>query len=122
MEIDLPRKEERILRILLYKLGQMQPGMPNLLVIHTPEDVARSIDLGGLIQELKNKADRKESAFYATGGYAGPAAFYKDFLHLNGILLWSVVAQLWINKQARPELAEKVLRLVGSLSSGVFPA
>ena len=120
--IDLPRKEERILRILLYKLGQMQPGMPNLLVIHAQEDVARSVNLDRLMQELKIKADRKDSAFYAASGYAGPAAFYKDFLHLNGILLWSPEAQLWVNKQARPELAEKVLRLVTSLASGVSPA
>ena len=33
----IPRAEERILRILLDKLGQMQPGMANLLVIHTRE-------------------------------------------------------------------------------------
>lgn len=120
--IDLPRKEERILRILLYKLGQMQPGMANLLVIHAPEAVARSIDLGRLMQEIKIKAEGKDPSFYAASGYTSPAAFYKDFLHLNGILLWSPGAQLWVNKQARPELAEKVLRLVNSLASGVNPA
>jgi hypothetical protein len=120
--VDLPRKEERILRILLYKLGQMQPGMPNLLVIHTREDVARVIDLDGLMQAIKIKADRKDSAFYAASGYTSPAAFYKDFLRLNGILLWSPGVQLWVNKQARPELAEKVLRLVSSLASGATPA
>jgi len=43
--IELPRKAERIVRILLDKLGQMQPGMANLLVIHTREELARSIDL-----------------------------------------------------------------------------
>lgn len=117
--IDLPRKEERILRILLYKLGQMQPAMPNLLVIHAREDVARSIDLGGLMREIKIKAEGKDPAFYAAAGFTSPAAFYKDFLRLNGILLWSPGAQLWVNKQARPELAEKVLRLVSSLASGV---
>jgi hypothetical protein len=49
--------------------------------------------------------------------YLNPAAFYKDFLHLSGILLWTTPAQLWINKQARPSLDEKVLRLVSSLSA-----
>ena len=42
--VDLQRKEERIL---LDKLGQVQPGMPNLLVIHTRADPARAIDLAG---------------------------------------------------------------------------
>jgi hypothetical protein len=119
--IDPPRKEERILRILLYKLGQMQPGMPNLLVIHAREDAARSIDLDRLMQEIKIKVEGKDPAFYAAAGYTSPAAFYKDFLRLNGILLWSPGAQLWVNKQARPELEEKVLRLVSSLASGVSP-
>ena len=110
--IDLPRIEERILRILLYKLGQMQPGMANLLVIQTREEVARSIDLGRFMQAVKTRVEGKDPAFYALSGYTGPAAFYKDFLHLSGILLWVPVGQVWVNKQARPGLAEKVIRLV----------
>jgi hypothetical protein len=117
--IDLPRKEERILRTLLYKLGQMKPGMPNLLIIHTPEELALSTDLGGLMQELKTRVEGKDPSFYAASRYASPAAFYKNFLHLSGILLWSAAAQLWVNKQARPAMAEKVLRLVSSLPPGL---
>ena len=112
---DLPRKAERFLRILLYKLGQMQPGMPNLLVIHTRKELARSIDLGRLMQEIKTRVEGKDPSFYDISRYASPAAFYKDFLHLSGILLWTAGAQLWVNKQARPGLAAKVLRLVSSL-------
>ena len=110
--IDLPRKEQRILRILLDKLGQMQPGMPNLLVIHTRDELARAIELDGLMQAVKTRAERKDPSFYAASRYTGPAAFYKDFLLLSGILLWAPEAQLWVNKQARPGLSEKVLRLV----------
>lgn len=122
-EQDLPRKEERFLRILLYKLGQMQAGKPNLLVIHTREELARSLDLGRLMQEIKTRVEGKDPSFYNISRYASPAAFYKDFLHLNGILLWaaSPSAQLWVNKQARPSLDEKVLRLVSSLPSDASP-
>jgi hypothetical protein len=119
--MDISRKEERILRILLYKLGQMQPGMANLLVIHTREELARSIDLDRLMQEAKTRAERKDPSFYANSIYTGPAAFYKDFLHLSGILLCATVVQQWVNKQARPALPEKVLRLVSTLLSGAFP-
>ncbi len=121
-EIDLPRKEERILRIVLDKLGQMQPGMANLLVIHTRPELARSIDLARLMQELKTRVEGKDPSFYAISGYTGPAAFYKDFLHLSGILLWAAGAQAWVNKQSRPGLAEKVLRLVSLLPSGAGQA
>jgi hypothetical protein len=119
---DQPRKEERILRIVLDKLGQMQPGMPNLLAIHTRPDLARAIDLARLMQELKTRAEGKDPSFYTASGYTGPAAFYKDFLHLSGILLWAAGAQAWVNKQSRPGLPEKVLRLVSSLPSGAGQA
>lgn len=120
--IDLPRKEERILRIILYKLGQMRPGMANLLVIHTPEELARLIDLDRFMQEIKIRVEGKDPAFYAASRYTSPAAFYKDFLHLSGILLWAAGAQLWVNRQARPALAEKVLRLISSLPPGAGKA
>jgi len=119
--IDAPRIQERLLRILLDKLGQMQPGMANLLVIHAGEQLARSIDMGRLMQGVKTRVEGKDPTFYGISRYSNPAAFYKDFLRLSGILLWAAEAQLWVNKQARPGLDEKVLRLVGSLLSGVSP-
>ncbi|MGH2583207.1 MAG: hypothetical protein ACRDFQ_09985 [Anaerolineales bacterium] len=112
---DAGRTAERIVRILLEKLGQMQPGAPNLLVIHTKEQAAQSVDLGKLMQQVKNRADKKDIPFYARSRYDGPSAFYKDFLHLNGILLWAPGADPWVNKQARPSLDAKVVRLVHSL-------
>jgi hypothetical protein len=115
---DLPRMQERFLYILLDKLGQMQPGMPNLVLIHAPQELAPSFDLDRLMQEIKSRVEGREPAFYALSGYAGPAAFYKDFLHLSGILLWAAETQSWANKQARPALAGKVLRRVSSLLSG----
>jgi hypothetical protein len=119
--IDPARQEERLLRILLGKLGQMQPGMANLLVIHIKEELGRAIDLGRLMQALKTRVEKKDPSFYIAKRYPGPAAFYKDFLLLSGILLWSSGGQPWINKQARPGLPEKVLRLVSSLAPGKAP-
>jgi hypothetical protein len=64
------------------------------------------------MKEVKTRAEGRDPSFYAASRYTSPAAFYKDFLHLSGILLWASEAQLWVNKQARPGLPEKVLRLV----------
>jgi hypothetical protein len=114
--MDVPRKEERLRRILLDKLGQMQPNMANLLVIHTRAALARAIDLDRLMQGVKSRADGKDAAFYAASRYTGPADFYKDFTRLSGVLLWTAGGQVWINKQARPGLTGKVLRLVSTLS------
>lgn len=119
-EFDIARKQERLLRIVVDKLGQMQTGMANLLVIHTRDELARSIDLDRLMQGLKARVEKRDLSFYNTSTYTSPAGFYKDFLHLSGILLWADSGHLWINKQARPLLDEKVLRLVSSLRSKVY--
>jgi hypothetical protein len=118
---DSARNDERFLRLLLYKLGQMQSGMPNLLVIHTRAELRRALDLKKLMQDIKTHVEKKDPAFYEFSRYANPAAFYKDFLRMSAILLWGAEAQAWVNKQAKPGLEEKVLRLVGSLSAGTFP-
>jgi hypothetical protein len=115
--IDPPRKETRLLRILLYKLGQMQPGMPNLLVVHAGDEQARRIDLNRFMQAVKTRAEARDPAFYTTARYTSPAAFYKDFLHLSAVMLWTAEPQLWVNKQARPGLEEKVLKLLSTLMS-----
>jgi hypothetical protein len=110
------RSAERIPRILLDKLGQVQPGMANLLAIHlsTPPE---AIDLDGLLRAVKSRAENRDPAFYASSRYSGPPDFSKDFLLLAGVLLWSSgagmgPARLWVNRQARPALDEKILRLV----------
>jgi hypothetical protein len=120
--IDFPRTEERILRVLLNKMGQMQAGMANLLVIHTREELAQAIDLDRLMQEVKTRAEGKDPSFFASSRYTGPTAFYKDFLRLSGILLWAPGGQLWVNRQVRQRLPEKVLRLLRSLPPGASPA
>jgi hypothetical protein len=113
-----PRNAERFLRLLLYKLGQMQPGMSNLLAVHVRDELAPSLDVPRLMQEIKTRAEKKDPSFYEVSRYPNPAAFYKDFLRLSAILLWTAEPQLWINKQAKPALEEKVLRLVSTLASG----
>lgn len=110
--------EERFLRLLLYKLGQMRPGMPNLLVIHTENELAHSLNLDTLMQNIKLQSEKKDPAFYKLSRYASPAAFYKDFLHLSAILIWAAEPQTWVNKQARPPLAAEILRLVRTLPLG----
>jgi hypothetical protein len=111
--LGVQANEERILRLLLDKLEQLQPGMANLLVIFASRELAQSMDLARLMQALKTRVEGRDPSFYTLTRYASPAAFYKEFLHLSGILLSASEAQLWVNKQARPALPDKVLRLVG---------
>lgn len=114
-----PPAAERVQRILLNKLGQMQAGQHNLLVIHALA-LAPALDLGQAVQALKTRVEARDPAFAAnpaSARYASPAAFYKDFLHLSGILLWQPAAQLWLNRQARPQPPEPALRLAARLAA-----
>ncbi len=115
-EEEQARVEPRIIRILLDKLGQMQPGMPNLLVIHMRPGVAPTIDLAMLMQSVKTRVEAKDESLFAASRYTGPADFYKEFLRLSGLLIWGAEGQAWVNRQARPGLDEKVIRLVSDLS------
>lgn len=115
---DLARKQERIQRVLLDKLGQMQAGKANLLVIQSRGQVDRLIDLDGVIKSLKSRVDGKDPGIFLNSRYNGPTAFYKDFLRLSGIILWAFNYQIWVNKQGKFGLPEKVIDLVGSLLSG----
>jgi hypothetical protein len=111
----LARKGDRIVRILLDKLSQMQPGMSNLLVIQTDEQLMPTIDIVELMQLVKTRAESRDDSFYLHSRYTDPSSFYKDFLRLNGIILWAISSRMWVNKQARPVLPEKTMRLVRSL-------
>jgi hypothetical protein len=120
-ESDRLHAEERIRHILLDKLEQLQPGMANLLVINIHQELMRSIDLGKLMGGVKTRVEGKDPYFFAASRYTSPASFYKDFLHLSAIFLWGSGVQPWVNKQAQPGLADKIIRLVGSLLSEDSP-
>jgi hypothetical protein len=115
---DLAYLEDRITRILLGKLSQLQPGQANLLVIHCLAAIAQQTNLEGLLQQIKTRVEGRDPAFYALSRYSSPADFYKDFTHLSGIVLWGSGPQLWVNKQARPALDEKIMRQVAYSLSG----
>lgn len=104
----------RFYRTLFAKLGQMQPGVPNVLAVHARPEHAGEFDLDSTFQQLKIRVDRRDPEFFTGSSYSSPADFYKDFLRLSGVFVWGV--QYWINKQARLALPEKVFRLVHVLS------
>jgi hypothetical protein len=107
-----------LLGILLNKLGQMHTGTANLLVVQTGGELARFLDLDGFMQEIKIRVERKDPGFYANSPYKSPADFYKEFVHLCGLLITAGdYSKVWANKQAKPSLPDKVLKLVGSLMS-----
>jgi hypothetical protein len=117
-ERSLEWKEERIVHILLDKLGQMQAGMPNLLVIHPGPADSQLPELQQLMQSVKTRSEKKDPSFYSGSRYDSTTSFYRDFLHLSAILLWTPGGSAWTNRQARHPLPEKVLKRVEALVGG----
>jgi hypothetical protein len=90
------------------KLGQMRPGMSNVLIIVTAANFFAALDLDQAMTQLKDRVEQKEEGLY---GFVKPADFFKYFLRLSAILTRTPgsretrdCANLWLNTQAKHPL------------------
>lgn len=104
--------------VLLGKLRQLPPGVPNLLLVAAEGEVADSLDIGAEVRALRARADRKDEAFFAFRGVDGTRAFYERFLRLGGVIVWCEAAPAdgrassWTNGSARIAVPEGATRAV----------
>jgi len=110
--------EARLLKftaMLSDKVGQMPPGIVNLLWLSAEGQIAAS-DITGATTALRQLAERKNEEFFTRRGFEGAADFLRQYQRLSGII-WQQVdtIQLWPNPIARhklpPELATVIRRL-----------
>lgn len=90
------------------KLGQMRPGMMNVLIVATDSDFARVLDMNQALARLRERAERKEASLFSRYGFVNTADFFKYYRRLSGVLVRSVGKQdgtahsiLWANNQAK---------------------
>jgi hypothetical protein len=95
------------------KLGQMRPGMVNILIVNMDNDLARHLDVNQAMARLKDRAERREAGLFTRYGFLNTADFFKYFLRLSGVLVRDASAGraaeedeaagslLWINNQAK---------------------
>ena len=106
--------EGKLIDVVCGKLGQMLPGMINVLVV-VGSDLDGNLDVGVAMRRLKLAAEKRDPVLYARQGYRSPADFFKGFERLSG-LLWRTAKGsppvLWINPQARQALPAKICRLL----------
>ncbi len=93
--------------VVLGKLRQFRPSVPNLLVVAVEGETADVVDVGAAIRALRARADAKDEAYFAFRGVDGTKAFWERFLRLGGVILWCEAAvadrrvALWTNGSAR---------------------
>ena len=112
--------QDRLARVVLQKLRQLRPSVPNalLVVAAAPSPLSGSAgsddDAGaatagacvvGAIRLLKTHAERKDDPFLARYGLTGVQEFFPLFLRLSGVYaLAGPHGALWINKEGRHPL------------------
>jgi hypothetical protein len=112
-------------RVLLTKLRQLPPSVPNAVLIAFDGDDAAALDIAEATRLLRARADAKDEAFFTARGFAGTRAFYERYLRLGAVLGWCEGAEgegrasLWINRSARIPLPERAQRAcLASLRGG----
>jgi hypothetical protein len=104
--------------VVLGKLRQLPPSVPNLLVIAAEEPAPATPDVGAAIRSLRAHADARDEAFFAFRGVDGTRAFWERFLRLGGVIVWSETAggdaraTSWTNGSARiavPDTTERAI-------------
>jgi hypothetical protein len=98
--------------LILVKLRQLPPSIPNAILVVVEGDVA-TVDVAGAARRLRARADRKEEAFFTARGFTDTRAFYERYLRLGGVFVYSEVAPgdaratLWVNPSARIALPDR---------------
>lgn len=107
-QLDPQQAAARLIDTVCDKLGQMQPGMANVLIIVANDDFIRALDLNQAMAQLKERAERKDPALLNRHRFASASAFFKRYLRLSAILVRATPGQgepthplLWANNQAR---------------------
>jgi hypothetical protein len=89
------------------KLGQMRPGMINVLVVVSGGDFVRLLDIGRAMATLKQRAERKDAGLFGRYGFVKPADFFHYYLRLSGIVVRAgrqeaeAISLLWASNQAK---------------------
>jgi hypothetical protein len=117
-ELDPGRVEQagyRLADIVCSKLGQMPPGIMNLLVIMADSQAICELDIAQVLKQLKLRAEQKDPRLYQRHRFRNPADFFKYFQRLSGILVRSAGDDgpgrcpiLWLNSQAKHVLPRPI--------------
>lgn len=114
-EGDSEASTVKLMAVLCDKVGQMPPGMVNLLWLTAEREISDA-DLTRAAAALRQLAERKAEDFFKRRGFESAAEFLKEYRQLSGIVLRQADEnRLWLNSLARhktpPEIVTAIQRL-----------
>ena len=101
---------------LLAKIRQLPPSVPNAVLLAVESGEAKALDVASAARSLRDRADAKDEAYFATRGFKGTREFYERYLRLGGVVVSSEAAigdaraATWDNRSARIALPERAVR------------
>lgn len=103
--------ESKLIGVVCHKLGQLVPEEINVLVIASKEGALTRDDVAGAMRRLKERVERRDTELLTRFGYADPAAFFKAFQWLSGIVPWKG-GGVWVNPQTRRQVPAEIIALL----------
>ncbi|HVO40996.1 MAG TPA: hypothetical protein VMT34_00140, partial [Aggregatilineales bacterium] len=104
VEMDDGDDEARIgklMMVLCGKVGQMPPGIVNLLWLIAEREISEA-DLTRAVMTLRQLAEHKTEDFFSRRGFESAADFLRQYRQLSGIVLRQSGANVvWLNSLAR---------------------
>jgi hypothetical protein len=109
----------RLMDTVCDKLGQMRPGMINVLAVVMDGRLFSALEIDQAMAQLKGRAEQKDAALFGRYGYVKPADFFKQYLRLSAILIRPTsqpqekpVIILWLNNQTKHPLPRPVQNIL----------
>src|SRR5581483_3768190 len=104
----------KLANIVCQKIGQLAPGMLNLLVLSYEHDRVDGFDGPTALQQLRRLAEQKDDAFFARRGLADARDFIREFQRLSAALFrvyqadGSVQNMLWPNTNTKHRVPDEL--------------
>ena len=116
---DPQHEGRRMADIVGSKLSQMLPGMMNLLVIMADHQRICELEVGQVMNQLKQRAEQKEAQLFQRHSFRGSSDFFKYYQRLSGVLLRSTgnpetgqCPILWLNNQTKHPLPASICTIL----------
>lgn len=100
------------------KLAQLQPAMPNVLLVVAANAIVAELDVAAAMKRLVERATQKDDLFFARRGFRDARAFHGDLLRLSGVFVrprWTqdfLSITLWANPQTKHPLPADLRNLL----------